>query len=186
MTIAGILLTGGASRRMGTDKATLVVRGEALAARAARVLSEVCVPVIEVGAGVSALPCVREEPIGAGPVAAVVAGADALGPTDAAVLVLACDLPFVQAPLLRLLAEWPGRPTALPIADGRRQLVCARYGPGALAAMRSGVDALHAALARCDTNEIDELDEAIWSTVAPANAFVDVDTPADLADLGLL
>ena len=36
--MAGVLLTGGASSRMGTDKARLVVNGETLAARAARVL----------------------------------------------------------------------------------------------------------------------------------------------------
>jgi molybdopterin-guanine dinucleotide biosynthesis protein A len=166
---------------MGTDKATLVVRGETLAMRGARVLGAVCDAVIEVGAGVSELPTVREDPAGAGPVAAVVAGAQALGVSDGSVLVLACDLPFVDEPLLRLLASWPGRPTVIPVADGHRQLVCARYGAGALAAMRSGVDALHAALARCDPSEIDELDEAIWTTVAPAYAFVDVDTPDDLA-----
>ena len=60
--LAGVLLTGGASRRMGTDKARLVVDGETLAARSARVLAAVCEPVIEVGPGVSGLPAVEEEP----------------------------------------------------------------------------------------------------------------------------
>ena len=46
-------MTGGASRRLGRDKATLMYQGETLAVRAARVLSEVCDPVIEVGPGVS-------------------------------------------------------------------------------------------------------------------------------------
>ena len=54
--LPALLLTGGASRRMGTDKATIEFRGETLAARAARVLAEVCDPVIEVGTGVTRLP----------------------------------------------------------------------------------------------------------------------------------
>ncbi len=74
MTCAGVLLTGGASRRMATDKATIVWRGETLAARAARVLTAVCDPVIEVGPGATQLPCVREHPAGSGPLAAFVAG----------------------------------------------------------------------------------------------------------------
>ena len=45
----GLLLTGGASRRLGTDKATIVWQGETLAVRAAVVLAQVCAPVLEVG-----------------------------------------------------------------------------------------------------------------------------------------
>ena len=77
--MAGVLLTGGASRRMGTDKARLVVNGETLAARSARVLTAVCDPVVEVGPGVSGLPAVLEEPPGAGPLVALLAGVGALG-----------------------------------------------------------------------------------------------------------
>ena len=49
---AGILLTGGRSRRLGVDKATLVLDGETLAQRAARRLGAVCEPVVEAGDGV--------------------------------------------------------------------------------------------------------------------------------------
>src|SRR6185436_50765 len=70
---AAILLTGGRSRRLGVDKATLVVDGESLARRAARRLAVVCDPVIETGDGVSGLRAVREEPAGAGPLAALAA-----------------------------------------------------------------------------------------------------------------
>ena len=50
---AGIVLTGGRSRRLGVDKATLVLDGETLAQRAARHLEAVCAPVVEAGDGVS-------------------------------------------------------------------------------------------------------------------------------------
>src|SRR4029077_10336429 len=121
---------GGASRRMGVDKATIVVDGETLAARAARVLGAVCDPVIEVGPGVTDLPTTRENPPGGGPLAALVAGATALGARM--VLLLGCDYPFVDEPVLRLIADWPGTRTALPIAAGRLQYACARYGPASL------------------------------------------------------
>src|SRR5438132_14472 len=75
---AGLLLTGGASRRMGTDKALIEVDGQRLAERAAAVLAAVADPVVEVGPGWSPLPAVREDPPGSGPLAAVSTGAAAL------------------------------------------------------------------------------------------------------------
>ncbi len=121
-----LLLTGGASRRLGTDKASIVWRGETLAARAARVLMHVCAPVHEVGPGVTSLPVVREDAPGTGPLAAALAGVRALeadaGADVDAVLVLACDMPFVEPPLLRLLASWPGAGTVIPTRDGRARI----------------------------------------------------------------
>lgn len=195
MTCAGLLLTGGGSRRLGTDKARIVWQGETLAARAARVLTAACAPVVEVGSGATDLPCVREDPPGSGPLAALVAGTRALGASlhagtrarraPGAVVVLACDLPFVEPPMLSLLADWPGRPTVIPVVGGRLQYACARYGPDAPAraeaALAAGDHALRAALG----DEYDELSEEHWRAVAPAHAFADVDTPTDLRRLGL-
>ena len=182
--LAGVLLTGGASRRMGSDKAQLVVNGETLAARSARVLSEVCDPVIEVGPGVSGLPAVREDPPGAGPLVALLAGVGALG-SPRTVLLLACDLPFVDAPVLRLLADWPGAGTVIPVVEGRFQYACARYGPAALdeavAALRSGDSSLRA-IAGSDCSYLTSQE---WGDVATVESFADVDTPDDLKRLGL-
>ncbi len=47
--MAGVLLTGGASRRMGRDKARLVVNGETLATRSARVLAAAVAFVVRIG-----------------------------------------------------------------------------------------------------------------------------------------
>jgi molybdenum cofactor guanylyltransferase len=184
MTCGGVVLTGGASRRMATDKAAIVWRGETLAARAARVLTSVCDPVVEVGSGVSGLPCVREDPPGSGPLAALVAGARALA-GHAPIVLLACDLPFVEAPVLELLAEWPGAPTVIPIVDGRLQYVCARYGPDALARAQAALLEGQFALRTLGADEYDELGEEQWSAVARPETFSDVDTPEDLLRLGL-
>ena len=184
MNCAGVLLTGGSSRRLGFDKATVIVGDETVAERAARVLSAVCSPVVEVGPGRSALRAVRESPPGAGPLAGLVAGADALG-ADSIVL-LGCDLVRVDRPILALLAHWDGAPSAVPTVDGMPQLVCARYGSDALAAARvllaAGERSLRALL---EAVPIDLVPESRWSTVAGADAFDDLDTPEDLARLGL-
>jgi molybdenum cofactor guanylyltransferase len=185
---AGLLLTGGASRRLGVDKATLVLDGETLARRAAGRLASVCEPVLEVGAGVTPLPNVREEPAGSGPLAALVAGAEALASLGhaGAVVLLAVDLPNVDVPLLELVRDWDGAPTAVPEADGRLQPVCARYGPDALRAaaalVRDAARALHALL---DVVEHDVVPMHVWRTVAPPDAFVDVDTRDDADHVGI-
>src|SRR5919206_1287305 len=126
-SIAGLLLTGGASRRMGTDKALIEVDGRRLVDRAAAVLAAVADPVIEVGPGWSGLPAVREDPPGSGPLAALGAGAAALRAHghDGCTLVLAVDMPWVTVELLRLLAERPGPMTAVPRAGGHPQPMCA-------------------------------------------------------------
>ena len=54
--VAGLLLTGGASRRMGSDKALLEVEGRRMVDRAAAALAAVAAPVVEVGPGWSSLP----------------------------------------------------------------------------------------------------------------------------------
>jgi molybdopterin-guanine dinucleotide biosynthesis protein A len=182
--IPGILLTGGASSRMGRDKATMEVDGEALGVRAARVLQAVCDPVIEVGPGVTSLRAIREDPPGAGPLAALLAGAAALD-THGPVLLLACDLPFMTAELLHALANWPGDGTVVPVVDGRLQYACARYGPAALdealASFRSGGRALQSAA----DSDCEYLNESNWAKFATEKTFVDVDTPDDLRRLGL-
>ena len=168
---------------MATDKAAIVWRGETLAARAARVLSEVCDPVVEVGPGVSGLRHVREDPPGSGPLAALVAGARAVG-TGVPVLLFACDLPFVDAPVLRLLAHWPDAGTVVPMFAGRLQYACARYGPEAIEraerALAAGDRSLRIVAEKCAV-----LSQEQWRAAGPENTFEDVDTPQDLLRLGL-
>lgn len=188
MDCAGLLFTGGASRRLGVDKATLLVAGERLVDRAGRLLGEVCAPVLEVGPGHGGLASVREDPPGAGPLAALVAGAAALvarghaGPT----LALAVDLPSVDAALLRWLVEHEAPSTVVPIVDGTPQVLCARYGADALAAaptlLAAGARSLRALL---DVVPVHEAGASEWGAMATAGTFADVDTPADAARAGL-
>jgi molybdopterin-guanine dinucleotide biosynthesis protein A len=162
---------------MGADKATLLVNGEALAARAARVLAEVCDPVVEVGAGVTSLAHVADGQ--SGPLAAFMLGLDALG-SDGPALLLACDLPFVDVALLRALADHPGHASVVPVVDGREQFACARWSRAAIAAGRTAVAMGGARLAELATAAVEHLDDRRLTA-----AGVDVDTPDDLHRLGL-
>ena len=173
---------------MGRDKAELVVVGERLADHAARVLTAVCEPVLEIGPGRSELEAVDDDEPRAGPLAALVTGARALRARgyDGAVLLLGVDLPFVDQRLLELLVRHPALETVVPIAGGMRQSCCARYAPAALAAaadlVEQGERAMHALLSAVPVVEITE---AEWRAVAPADALADLDTPEDLAHHGI-
>jgi molybdopterin-guanine dinucleotide biosynthesis protein A len=187
--IAGLLLTGGASSRMGVDKAELRIDGQRLADRAAAVLAEVCTTVLEVGPGATGLDAVREPEPGSGPLAALAAGGEELRRRghDGPMLVLAVDLPFVEVPLLRLLAEHePGETTLVPTSAGVPQSLCARYHPDAareaatlLAVGRRSLRAL------LDVVAWEPLGEEAWRAVAPAHGLDDVDTPADVERFAL-
>ena len=188
MNVAGLLLTGGGSRRMGVDKAALVVDGVPLAERAAAALSAVVSPVLEVGPGRTSLPVVTEPDPGAGPLAALAAGAGALAEHGhhGAAVVLATDLPVVTALLVRVLASHPSDATVVPVVAGRRQPLAARYSPAALdqaqALFAAGRRSLAALLDEVDVVELTEDDLA---PVVDLRELEDVDTPEDLVRLGL-
>jgi molybdopterin-guanine dinucleotide biosynthesis protein A len=173
---------------MGFDKAQLRRAGERLADRAARVLTEVCHPVLEVGPGRSSLPAVREPTPGEGPLVALVAGAAALAAQGATgpLMLLAVDLPFAESPLLAWLADRPGTGSVVPVAAGEPQPCCARYGPDAVATAArlaaTGERSLRALLA---ASVVELVAEEQWRTVAAATALDDVDTRDDVARLGL-
>jgi molybdopterin-guanine dinucleotide biosynthesis protein A len=188
VSVAGLLLTGGASRRYGSPKAELALHGERLADRGARVLRAVCDDVIEVGPGYSSLPAVREAPAGSGPLAALAAGIDAIRThsAPASILVLAVDLPFVDVALLEYLRDYESPNAVVPRVGGIAQPLSARYGNDvaevARALLADGARSMRALL---DVLPVTWLDENDWGVVAAGTAFVDVDTPDDAVRSGL-
>ena len=164
----GVALAGGASRRMGRDKAALELDGEPLLRRAVARLRRALAEVIVVGSPTFA-PLIPETRLvaddwpGRGPLGALVTAlraAEASGSEWA--LLVACDMPFTQPALLRAMARLAlATPEAQAVAlRGQRGLeplhaVYARAClPLALARLASGDASLHGLLATLNVREI--------------------------------
>src|SRR5437870_2365561 len=115
MNVAGIVLCGGQSKRMGRPKAWLPFAGEIMLPRVVRLLGEAVSPILVVAApdqDVPPLPreveIVRDEEKGRGPLQGLAAGLARLaGHADAAYL-SSCDVPFLHPAFVRRLIELLG------------------------------------------------------------------------------
>ncbi len=101
--VAGIVLCGGESRRMGQSKAWLPFGPEVLLQRVVRVLSTVVSPVVVVAAHGQELPelpadviIARDEQPALGPLGGLAAGLSALPASIEAVYAAACDAPLLK------------------------------------------------------------------------------------------
>jgi len=123
--VQAAILTGGSSSRMGRDKAKLVVQGEPMAQRIARLVAAKGIPITILGQ--EPLPeCafLQDEGEFAGPLNAL----SRLTPTADFVFVCSCDIPGFQAEAIDiLLGEILEHEAAIPMAGGRLQPLCALY-----------------------------------------------------------
>jgi molybdopterin-guanine dinucleotide biosynthesis protein A len=126
--VAGAVLVGGASTRMGTDKARLELGGVPLAVRTARILASLCADVIWVG---GAPPRGAPGRAAADPPGTPSSLRGLVGALEAAraprVLVVATDLPGLSADLLLALLALPEADVALPQTDAGPEPLCALY-----------------------------------------------------------
>ncbi len=159
------MLLGGASRRMGRDKAHLTLDGVAFATRVARTLFALCEEVWLVGGEPPPDAPGRAVPDVPGPSCALRGLATALGAARAPrVLVLATDLPLVSPPLLLALLARDPADVVLPRSPRGLEPLCALYRrePALAAARRrlaEGRLSLHGILdvLPCRTIEPDEV-----------------------------
>ncbi|MDH3403971.1 MAG: molybdenum cofactor guanylyltransferase [Acidobacteriota bacterium] len=190
--VAGAVLAGGGSRRMGRDKARLALGGVPLARRAMDVLGAVLADVALVAGserdysdlgGVQ----VRDRHPGAGPLAGLEAALGWAGSRP--LFVLACDLPRVGRVVVARVLERaggrrdPGGAAWARVArrDGRDQPLCALYSPRcapvAASLLAAGRRSVHELLARV------EVEAVTFDDVTP-DPFLNVNTPADLQAAG--
>ncbi|MGN6256456.1 MAG: molybdenum cofactor guanylyltransferase [Solirubrobacterales bacterium] len=138
----GAVLAGGVGSRMGGSKVCADLHGQPLVAYPLAAVEEagleavVCakpgdeLPPLE--APVLREPAQPRHPL-CGVVAALRAG------EGRPVVVVACDLPFVSAGLIRLLAEAPER-LVVPALDGRLQPLLTRYEPSLLPELEAALE----------------------------------------------
>lgn len=174
----GIVLAGGAGRRMGRPKATVPLGESLLVEWAVAALEARCERVIVVARPEIALPPIGAEVIfdRPGPDCPLVALATGLAACRADdVIVLACDLPFAGPLLDALLDQPPGRAVA-GHSGGRIQPLCARY--PRVAALRVADDLIETGDLRARGPAVALDAEAVddrWGALANLN------TPDDLA-----
>jgi molybdopterin-guanine dinucleotide biosynthesis protein A len=173
------ILTGGASSRMGRDKAFVEFDGLPLVSRVANALAEAAT-ITTIGGDVVALSQLgfEAEPDdypGDGPLGGI-AQALTIGTADA-VVVVACDMPFLNGATVRSLVEaLDDRDVAVATSDGHRQPTLAAWRRGA------PVAAAFAGGERSPRRLLDQLD-VVEVPVTDPRIVVDVDTPDDLTNL---
>ena len=127
-TVSGAILLGGASSRMGRDKAALEVAGVAAVTRLARLLARIFGDVLLVGGRPPEDAPGRRisDPAGpASPLLVVVASLDAARAER--VLVAATDLVLLTPDLLLGLVAWPEADAVVPRPSDGPQPLCALY-----------------------------------------------------------
>jgi molybdenum cofactor guanylyltransferase len=185
-TLTGLLLAGGGSTRMGTDKALVVIDGRRLAEQVAEVLTSCCSTVL-VASGDGrrldwlGLPQVADVQPDAGPLAGIAAGLEAA--TTPLVAVLAVDLPDASAEVLRALAgAWSGEPCVVPEVAGHMHPLHAVWASGAAPPIRAHLGAGH----RSVQGAVRQLGgrvvgSEVWSAADPDGRFArNVNRPEDL------
>ncbi|MGW7085103.1 NTP transferase domain-containing protein [Streptomyces sp. NPDC054871] len=185
-----VVLAGGGARRLGgTDKPGLRVGGRALLDRVLGACSGAGTTVVVAEPRPTARPVVwaREEPAGAGPLAALDAGLRRTGAEQ--VVVLSADLPFLEertvGGLLTALRESGADGALLRDADGRDQPLVAAYRSASLkreiaklAAEHDGLTGLplRSLTARLEltrvTDAVASFDCDTWDDIAAARARI--------------
>ncbi|MCS7160450.1 MAG: molybdenum cofactor guanylyltransferase [Gemmatales bacterium] len=200
--MAGLVLCGGESRRMGRPKAWLEFGGETLLARIVRCVSTVAQPVAVVhrpGQQLPPLPAtvllVQDTHVGQGPLAGMHAGFAALRGAATHALVVSCDVPFVRAAFLARLvekmyqaaatADAPHVPLAcVPVFAGRKHPLVAVYaldlGPQIAALLQQGRLRPAFLLEQIPVHWLYPTD---WADVDPQSlSLLNINTPQDYQD----
>ncbi|MCC6727913.1 MAG: molybdenum cofactor guanylyltransferase [Chthonomonadales bacterium] len=184
--MAGIVLAGGRSTRMGVDKAGLPYSGTTLLAHVATALASVLGTVVIVVAraperySVLGARVVADAWPGAGPLGGIATGLRAL--PEGHHVAAACDMPHLRPEVTQVLLEAArGWDAAVPVVGGRRQPLLAAYHtdclPAFVAAIAEGRLAVHAALEAVRLREVCE--DELRSVDPDLRSFTNLNTPED-------
>jgi molybdopterin-guanine dinucleotide biosynthesis protein A len=185
-----IILAGGDSQRMGSDKANLLLGEQTLLQRVIAAMQqlfpEIVVSVRQPRPEID-LPQVCDEHAGegmqgGGPLAGLAAGLGRIS-TPWAFLV-ACDMPFIEPAMISMLAGYrSGYQAVVPVVQGHQQTLAAFYAADCLDVLRAhqargGKKSVRALLEQLRVRYVDE------SKLLPVDpglrSFRDIDTPQDI------
>jgi molybdopterin-guanine dinucleotide biosynthesis protein A len=182
MKVAAAILAGGRASRMGGQaKSFLVVDGARVIDRQLAVLRTLAQEILLVANDPGpyrelGLPIVADETAGQGPLAGILAAL--LAARAPYVLVVACDMPFLEAAPLARLRDAPEADVAIAVGE-RPEPLCARYGRGCLAPIRRRL----AASERRATDLLDDPEVRVARVTYTSNErriLTNVNTPEDL------
>jgi molybdopterin-guanine dinucleotide biosynthesis protein A len=187
-----IILAGGDSQRMGSDKASLLLGEQTLLQRVIatmrKVFPSVIISVRQPRPDVD-LPQVCDEPTGdgmpagGGPLAGVAASLAHVNTPWA--FVVACDMPFIVPAMVELLGKYRGQYQAVvPVVQGHPQTLAAFYAGSCLDTIRAhiedgGKNSLRAVLEQLQVRYVDETE--LLKADPALRSFFDLDTPQDVA-----
>jgi len=181
-----IILAGGDSRRMGRDKANLLLGEQTLLqhviATMQPIFPHLIVSVRQLRPEIK-LPQVCDGLTDGGPLAGLAAALDQSATPW--VFVVACDMPFVVPAVVEHLARHRGEYQAVvPVIHGQPQPLAAFYARACSAAIReilagSGKHSLRALLERLDVCYVDGAQ--LLGIDPQLRSFFDLDTPQDVA-----
>ncbi|MSR36967.1 MAG: molybdenum cofactor guanylyltransferase [Gemmatimonadetes bacterium] len=188
-SLFGAVLVGGRSSRMGRPKWREQVGGIPMAVRAAAALEpharEIATVAPDDRPRLPGTSVLLDAMPGRGPLSALVAVLErARQRGDAGALVLACDLPLVDAALIGTLVDaWAGEDVVAPTWRGQLQPLCALWSVSALLAAREALAAERlSVLDLVSQLRIRNLTEVEWKSPDGASEpLINVNSPADLA-----
>lgn len=178
-----LILAGGESRRMGQDKACMLLGEQTLLQRVAAIVqplfSEVIVSTRERRADCD-LPQVLDAPMHSGPLAGLAAGLECI--KTPWMFAVACDMPFITPRLIEnMAARRDNFDAVVPVFQGYPQLLAAFYATRIEHELRDvlqggGKRSLRELLARLRVCYVDEAD----IPEADHAGFFDLDTPEEM------
>ena len=143
--LTGVLLAGGRSRRMGRDKAQLVIEGQTMLDRTLAVLQQVTDEVLVSGFRERAeqvppgVRVIEDQYTDAGPLAGIYSAL--LMARNPHVLAVACDMPFLNADLLRHMSSLAeDYDVVIPNVDGHTEQLHAIYSKSSLPLIKEQLD----------------------------------------------
>ncbi|MBN1459019.1 MAG: molybdenum cofactor guanylyltransferase [Armatimonadetes bacterium] len=140
--ISSVILAGGMSARLGTNKALQVINGRSLIQWVADCLASVSTEIIIATADDKSITCTSPVPItavadvlpGKGPLAGIHVGL--MASSSPCAIVVGCDMPFLSGPLLQHMHRLcAGHDAVVAAIDNKIEPLCAVYSKSCLASI---------------------------------------------------